>query len=81
MLQYVGENHGVRKPPNQKDYTIRMREFFDHHLLDKPAPKWMTEGVPHLELEDHIEDVTRIILEKKQDKKADAKKKVKKEEK
>ena len=79
MLQYVGENHGVRKPPNQKDYTIRMREFFDHHLLDKPAPKWITEGVAHLELEDHIEDVTRKILEKKSDKETETKRKVKKE--
>ena len=81
MLQYVGENHGVRKPPNQKDYTIRMREFFDHHLLGKPAPEWITEGVAHLKLEDHIEDVTRKILEKKSDKKEDPEVKVKKEEK
>lgn len=79
MLQYVGENHGVRKPPNQKDYTIRMREFFDHHLLDNPAPEWITEGISHLELEDHIEDVTRKIIEKKVDKEKDAKEKVKKE--
>ncbi|MGH9936302.1 MAG: alpha/beta hydrolase family protein, partial [Blastocatellia bacterium] len=45
MLQYKGENHGLRVPANQKDYTVRMREFFDHHLLGKPAPKWMTDGV------------------------------------
>ncbi|MFC2161634.1 prolyl oligopeptidase family serine peptidase [Acidobacteriota bacterium] len=75
MLQYVGENHGVRKPPNQKDYTIRMREFFDHHLLGKPAPEWITEGIAHLELEDHIENVTRKIIEKKVDKKTEVKKK------
>lgn len=81
MLQYVGENHGVRKPPNQKDYTIRMREFFDHHLLGKPAPDWITKGVAHLELEDHIEEVTRKIIEKKADKKAEVKKKEKKEKK
>ncbi len=74
MLQYVGENHGVRKPANQKDYTIRMREFFDHHLLGTPAPKWMTEGISHLELQDHIEDVTRKIIKKKADKKTDVKK-------
>ena len=75
LLQYVGENHGVRKPPNQKDYTIRMREFFDHHLAGKPAPAWMTEGISHLELEDHIEDVTKKIIKKKADKKAEVKKK------
>jgi dipeptidyl aminopeptidase/acylaminoacyl peptidase len=54
MLEYVGENHGLRKPANQRDYTVRMREFFDHHLLDKPAPGWMTEGVQRLQMEDHL---------------------------
>jgi hypothetical protein len=35
-----------------------MREFFDHHLLGKPAPKWLKEGIPHLKLKDHIKKVT-----------------------
>ena len=38
MLQYKGENHGLAKPANRKDYAVRMREFFDHHLMGKPAP-------------------------------------------
>jgi dipeptidyl aminopeptidase/acylaminoacyl peptidase len=54
LLQYKGENHGLAKAANKKDYTIRMREFFDHHLMDKPAPAWLKEGVPHLKLDDHI---------------------------
>jgi dipeptidyl aminopeptidase/acylaminoacyl peptidase len=58
MLQYKGENHGLRKPANQKDYNTRMREFFDHHLRGKPAPKWLKEGIPHLKLKDHIKKVT-----------------------
>lgn len=62
MLQYVGENHGLRKPANQKDYTIRMREFFDHHLMGKPAPKWLEEGIPHLKLKEHIKEKTKEIL-------------------
>ncbi|MFQ6038789.1 MAG: alpha/beta hydrolase family protein, partial [Candidatus Aminicenantales bacterium] len=70
MLQYKGENHGLRKPANQKDYTIRMREFFDHHLMGKPAPEWLEEGIPHLELKKHIEETTRAILRRaKTDKK------------
>ncbi len=56
MLQYKGENHGLRKPINQKDYTMRMREFFDHHLLGKPAPQWLEAGIPHLKLKDHLEE-------------------------
>ena len=54
MLEYIGENHGLRRPVNQQDYTVRMREFFDHHLLGQPAPEWLTKGVPRLQMEDHL---------------------------
>jgi dienelactone hydrolase len=56
MLQYVGENHGLQKPANQKDYTVRMKEFFDHQLMGKPAPAWYTEGVPYLKLKDYLKE-------------------------
>lgn len=54
MLQYKGENHGLAKSANQRDYAVRMREFFDHHLLGKEAPAWLKEGVPHLKIDDHL---------------------------
>ena len=54
MLQYTGENHGVRKLPNRKDYSYRMLQFFDHYLKEKSAPEWWSEGVKHLEMKDHI---------------------------
>jgi len=63
MLQYKGENHGLAKPANQKDYTVRMREFFDHHLRDQPAPPWLKEGVPHLQLDDHIDQRVKAMKE------------------
>jgi len=56
MLEYVGENHGLAKPANQKDYTVRMKEFFDHYLKGTPAPKWMVEGIPHLKMKDHLKE-------------------------
>ena len=56
MLEYKGENHGLRKPENMKDYTVRMKEYFDHYLMDKPAPKWLTDGVPLLKMKDHLEE-------------------------
>lgn len=56
MLQYKGENHGLAVPANRKDYTVRMKEFLDHHLMGKPAPKWLNEGVPHLKLNEHLEE-------------------------
>jgi dipeptidyl aminopeptidase/acylaminoacyl peptidase len=54
MLQYKGENHGLAKPENQKDYATRMREYFDHYLMDKPAPEWWTAGIPHLKMDEHL---------------------------
>jgi dipeptidyl aminopeptidase/acylaminoacyl peptidase len=56
MLQYVGENHGLQKPANQKDYTVRMKEFFDHYLMGKPAPDWYVKGVSHLALKDYLKE-------------------------
>lgn len=61
MLEYVGENHGLQKPANQKDYTVRMKEFFDHHLMGKPAPDWWEKGVPYLKLKDHLKDRVRQL--------------------
>ena len=47
MLQYRGEPHHLKKYPNKLDYSIKMKEFFDHWLKGSPAPAWMTEGVPY----------------------------------
>ena len=54
LLQYVGENHGLAQPRNQKDYTIRMREFFDFYLKGDPAPDWLKDGIPRLKMEEHL---------------------------
>ncbi|RPJ80568.1 MAG: S9 family peptidase, partial [Acidobacteria bacterium] len=56
MLEYVGENHGLRKPANMQDYTVRMREFFDHYLKGKPMAGWMKDGVSRLEMEEHLRE-------------------------
>lgn len=56
MLQYKGENHGLRKPENMKDYTVRMKEFFDYQLMDRQPPKWWLEGVPLLKMKDHLDE-------------------------
>ncbi|MDP5170004.1 MAG: prolyl oligopeptidase family serine peptidase [Bacteroidia bacterium] len=46
LLVYNGEEHNLTRWPNRMDLTIRMHQFFDHYLMDQPAPVWMTEGVP-----------------------------------
>ncbi len=48
MLAYPEEGHGLRGLANRRDLTIRYFEFFDHYLQGKPAPEWMTDGVPFL---------------------------------
>lgn len=45
LLSYPGEAHNLTNRDNQKDFSTRMKQFFDHHLMDKPAPRWMTDGV------------------------------------
>jgi dienelactone hydrolase len=45
FLQYETEPHGLRGDANKKDFTIRRDEFFDHYLMGKPMPKWMSEGM------------------------------------
>ena len=56
MLEYKGENHGLARPENKKDYTARMKEFFDFYLMDKPEPKWMKDGIPLLQIKDELNE-------------------------
>jgi acetyl esterase/lipase len=56
MLEYAGENHGLARPANMKDYATRMGEWFDHYLEDKRAPEWMKDGVPRLRMEEHLRE-------------------------
>ncbi|MEJ5303138.1 MAG: S9 family peptidase [Bacteroidales bacterium] len=48
MLVYNGEEHNLKLNSwgNRMDLTQRMYQFFDHYLKNKPAPRWMTEGIP-----------------------------------
>ncbi len=48
FLQYRDEPHHPRKYPNKLDYTIRMKEYFDHHLRGKEAPEWIRKGKPYM---------------------------------
>jgi dipeptidyl aminopeptidase/acylaminoacyl peptidase len=47
LFNYNGEPHGLRKRPNQKDYTVRLQEFFDYYLKGAPKPGWMEKGIPY----------------------------------
>jgi acetyl esterase/lipase len=49
LFDFNGEKHGLRERENQKYWTVHLDEFFDHFLLGKPEPEWMSKGVPYLE--------------------------------
>ncbi len=51
MFNYNGEPHHIDRRPNQKDYTLRMQQFFDHYLKGAPMPEWMKNGVPYIDRE------------------------------
>lgn len=54
MVQYKGENHGLSKLENRKDYSVRMLEFFDYHLKSKKDIDWIDSGVSKLSLDEHL---------------------------
>ena len=61
LLEYVGENHGLARPINQKDYNLRMTEWFDTFLRDQPAPDWLKNGVPRLKMAEHLDEMRPLI--------------------
>jgi dipeptidyl aminopeptidase/acylaminoacyl peptidase len=61
LLEYVGENHGLSRAANQKDYAVRMQEWFDTFLRDQPAPEWLKDGVPRLKMEQHLKDRKPLV--------------------
>jgi len=45
FLSYPGEPHHLAKEENQKDFQLRMKQYFDHYLKGKPMPDWMANGL------------------------------------
>lgn len=51
LIEYAGEDHGLRKKANQIDYQRRILAWFGHYLKDEPAAPWITKGETFLEHE------------------------------
>jgi dipeptidyl aminopeptidase/acylaminoacyl peptidase len=49
LFSYNGEPHNLRRRVNQKDYALRLQQFFDYYLKDCPEPDWMKKGIPYLD--------------------------------
>ena len=61
LLAYEGENHGLAKEPNQRDYQRRILQWFGHYLKGEPAPDWITKGVPYLEQKDGLKKKKKVV--------------------
>ena len=48
FVQYRGEGHHPKSYANRLDWAMRLRDFFGHLLLSRPAPAWLTDGVPYV---------------------------------
>jgi dipeptidyl aminopeptidase/acylaminoacyl peptidase len=68
LLNYNGELHGLRKKIHQRDYTLRMQQFFDHHLKGSPAPEWMQKGVPFADRDKEKEQWKKLFGDVKETK-------------
>ena len=49
LLNYNEADHWPLKVRDKTDFQIRLAQFFDHYLKEKPMPKWMKEGIPAVE--------------------------------
>ena len=38
LIEYNGEDHGLTERRNQKDWSLRMSQFFDYYLEGGPRP-------------------------------------------
>jgi hypothetical protein len=54
LLEYAGEDHGLRKKANQIDYQRRIFAWFGHYLKDEQAAAWITNGESFLEREREV---------------------------
>jgi len=57
LLVYAGEDHGLRKKPNQLDYHRRIVDWFGHYLKDEPAPPWIASGVSYLDRDQELKEL------------------------
>ena len=61
LLNYNGEPHNLARKANARDFAARMFQFFEHHLKGKPAPDWMTKGVPFLDRDAEKEEFKKLL--------------------
>ncbi len=61
LLNYNGEDHNLTRRATARDFSVRMFQFFEHHLRGKPAPEWMDKGVPFIDREKEKEQIKKVL--------------------
>lgn len=54
LLAYAGEDHGLRRRPNQLDYHRRIIDWFGHYLKGDAPRDWITSGTSALDREKEL---------------------------
>jgi dipeptidyl aminopeptidase/acylaminoacyl peptidase len=57
LLEYAGEDHGLRKKANQMDYQHRIFDWFGHYLKDEQAAAWINNGESFLDRERELKQL------------------------
>jgi dipeptidyl aminopeptidase/acylaminoacyl peptidase len=57
LLEYAGEDHGLRKKADQVDYQRRIFSWFGHYLKDEEAASWITNGESYLDREREVKQL------------------------
>jgi dipeptidyl aminopeptidase/acylaminoacyl peptidase len=60
LLNYNGQPHNLTNRTAARDFSVRMFQFFEHHLKGKPAPAWMEKGVPYIDREKENEQWKKL---------------------
>jgi len=51
LLNYNEADHWPTLVRDKYDFQVRLAQFFDHYLKEKPMPIWMKEGIPAVDKE------------------------------
>ena len=55
LFNYNGQLHNLRRRADQRDFALRMHQFFDHFLKGAAKPEWMEKGIAFIDREDEKE--------------------------
>ena len=61
LLNYNGQPHNLANRAAARDFAARMFQFFEFHLKGKPAPTWMTNGVPYLDRDADKDEIKKLL--------------------